>query len=108
MNQEIEKYINKQKSPQKEICKNLRKIIFETCPDIDEEMKWGVPVYAHGLFYIVALKDHVNLGFSIKNLSGKYLSMFDGGGKTTKHIQVKSLKDIDRPRIVKLLKLVKN
>jgi hypothetical protein len=47
----------------------LRTIIFRTFPGIKEEMKWGVPSYAEGKYYIVALKTHVNLGFSIKDLS---------------------------------------
>ena len=45
MNKEVEKYIEKQKSPQKEICKKLSKIILNTFPDIKEEMKMGVPWY---------------------------------------------------------------
>ena len=62
MNKEVEEYIEKQKSPQKEICKKLRKIILKTFPDIKEEMKLGVPWY-EGKYYIVALKTYVNLGF---------------------------------------------
>jgi uncharacterized protein YdhG (YjbR/CyaY superfamily) len=103
---DISAYIEKQKSPQKEICKKLREIIYNTFPDIKEEMKWGVPAFADGLFYIVALKDHVNLGFSIKGLTKKELSLFDGGGKTTKHIKIKSLKDLNQKRIINLLKVV--
>ena len=102
----VDQYIEKQKSPQKEICQHLRKIILETFPDIKEGMKWGVPAFAEGLYYIVALKDHVNLGFSSKGLNKEELALFDGGGKTTKHLVVKLL-ETDRERIVKLLKLVK-
>jgi len=69
MSLEIKGYIEKQKSPQREICKELRKIIFSIIPDVKEEMKWGVPTYDNNRFYIVALKDHVNLGFSLKGLS---------------------------------------
>ena len=43
MNKEVDDYIEKQKSPQKEICQELRKIILKTFPDIKEEMKLGVP-----------------------------------------------------------------
>jgi hypothetical protein len=32
-------------------------------------MKWGVPAYGDRKYYIVALKDHVNLGFSLKGLT---------------------------------------
>jgi hypothetical protein len=107
MNAKVEAYIQKQKSPQKEICQELRKIILKTFPDAKEEMKWGVPAFANGKFYIVALKDHVNLGFSIKGLSKDQMALFDSGGKTMKHIEIGTMQDIDEKRIVKLLKLVR-
>src|SRR5690606_6274927 len=97
---------NKQKSPQKEICIKLRNLIINTFPKIEEEMKWGVPAYGNGIYYIVALKDHVNLGFSLKGLTKEEISLFDGGGKTMKHIEIFSSKDIDKKRLVKLLMLV--
>ncbi|MFA5366866.1 MAG: DUF1801 domain-containing protein [Dehalococcoidia bacterium] len=106
MNKKVDDYIQKQHSPQQEICRALRKLILETFPDIEEEMKWGVPAFADGKFYIVALKDHVNLGFSIEGLSKEELALFDGGGKTTKHIQIAGLGDIEKERIIKLLRLV--
>lgn len=70
-------------------------------------MKLGVPMY-EDKYYIVALKDHVNLGFSMKNLSKEEKELFQGNGKTTKVLEIKSLKDINAKKIVKLLKLVKN
>jgi hypothetical protein len=106
MNTKVDDYINKQKSPQKDICQYLRRLILSTFPDVKEEMKWGVPAYADGNFYIVALKDHVNLGFSIKGLTTEALALFDGGGKTMKHIEINKLSNIDNERIIKLLKLV--
>ena len=106
MNQKVDEYIDKQKSPQKEICQELRRLIIKTFPKIEEEMKWGVPAYGNGKYYIVALKDHVNLGFSSKGLTKEDIALFDGGGNTTKHIEIASLKDIDKKRIVSLLKLV--
>lgn len=108
----VDEYIKKQKSPQKEICQKLRKIILKTFPGINEEMKVGVPCYGTtnedpcGKYYIAALKDHVNLGFSLKGLSKEEQKFFEGSGKTMKHIKVYSLKDIDEQKIIKLLKMV--
>jgi uncharacterized protein YdhG (YjbR/CyaY superfamily) len=99
-------YIEKQKSPQKEICIELRRIIFRTFPEIEEELKWGVPTFAKGKYYFVALKDHVNLGFSLKGLSKEEQKLFEGTGKTMKHIKIRSLKEINQKEIVDLLKLV--
>ena len=113
MNDKVDEYIKKQKSPQKEICQKLREIILKTCPEINEEMRVGVPCYGHtkkdicGKYYIAALKDHVNLGFSLKGLSDKEIALFEGTGKTMKHIKVYSLKEMDEKKIVKLIKLVK-
>ena len=105
MSNQIDDYINKQGSPQKEICQNLRKLILKTLPDTKEEMKWGVPVFAGGKFYIAALKDHVNLGFAINGLTKEEVALFEGGGKTMKHIKVDKI-DIDENKIAELLRLV--
>jgi hypothetical protein len=106
MSNAVDDYINKQVSPQKEILRELRALILKTFPDAREEMKWGVPAFADGKFYIVALKNHVNLGFSTAGLTKEEIALFDGGGKTTKHIQIAAADDIDEERITNLLELV--
>lgn len=99
-------YYSKQKLPQRDICLKLRDIILNMYPDIKESMLWGVPVFNDGLFYIVALKDHVNLGFTVSNLSKEDEKLFEGGGKTTRKIEIDSLEDIDKDRIEMLLEFV--
>ena len=105
MSQEVNEYIEKQNSPQKEICRILREIILKTYPNIKEEMKWGVPYYGN-IYYFVALKTHVNLGFSIKKLNPDEIKLLEGTGKTMRHIKIKNMKDIEEEKIVKLLKMV--
>ena len=104
MNKEVSKYIEKQKSPQKEICKKLRKLVLKTLPKIDEKIKMGVAWY--GKYYIVGLQDSVNLGFSVKNLSKKDMDNFNGAGTYMRHLKFKNIKEIDEKKIVKFLKLV--
>ena len=106
MNKEVTDYIKKQKLPQKEICQKLRKIIIKTFPKIKEKMWVGVPWY-EGKYYIVALKDHVNLGFAVTGLPKKELGMFEGKGKTMRHIKIYKPKDIEEKKIAKLLKIAK-
>ncbi len=106
MSRTVDDYIEKQKSPQKEICQKLRAVILRTFPDISEEMKLGVPWY-EGKYYIVALKNHVNLGFSLEGLSREEKSLFEGGGKTMKHLKISSPEEIDEAKIAELLKVVK-
>lgn len=102
----VDIYIEKQKSPQREICLKLRELIFRFFPGIREEMKWGVPAYGDGRYYIVALKDHVNLGFSVKGLSEEARKLLKGSGKTMMHLEFYSLGDIDEEKIYKLMLLV--
>lgn len=102
---QVEKYIEKQKSPQREIVKKLRATILKALPAIKEEFKMGVPWY-EGKFYVVALKDHVNMGFSVNGLSEQEMALFEGKGKMMRHVKFYSLEDVDEARVVKLLRLV--
>jgi hypothetical protein len=106
MNKQVKEYLARLPSPQKEICTRLRKIILATCPDIEESFKNGVPWY-ECKYYIVGLKDHVNLGFSVEGLSAKQMSLLEGKGKYMRHIKLYSVDDIDEQKIGKLLKMVK-
>jgi hypothetical protein len=91
--EQVEHYVEKQRSPQKEIVRRLRKIILKTFP---------VPWY-EGKLYVAALKDHVNVGFCLKGLSEKEKRLLEGSGRTMRHIKIYSLKDIDDKKVEKLL-----
>jgi hypothetical protein len=92
MDKKVTDYFDKQSSPQKEICHKLRSIVLKTLSNKGEEMKWGVPAFLGGKLYIVALKDHVNFGYN-------------DGSKKMKHVEIKSLDDIDSKKIIELIKL---
>ncbi len=51
------------------------------------------------------MKNQVNLGFSINGLSKEQIALFEGTGKTMRHIKIRTLTDIDEKKIVKLLKI---
>lgn len=105
MDPKVDDYIEKQIYPHKELCRILRDIILNTFPSIKEEMKYGVPYYGNK-FYFVALKTHVNLGFSIKGLTTEELNLFEGTGKTTRHLKISSKDDINEDKIKSLLQMV--
>ena len=105
MHEGVKNYIEKQKSPQREIALKLREIIMKTYPNIDETMKNGVPWY-EDKYYIGAFKKKVHLGFSVKDLSTEERDLFEGSGKFMRHIKIFSLEDIDESKISKLLKIV--
>lgn len=107
MNGEVKKYIDKQKSPQKEICISLRKILLKALPEIKEEMKWGALVYDDGRYYIGVVRYGVNFGFAINGLDKKEVALLEGSGKTMRHIKIEKLKDIDKKKLIELIKLVK-
>ena len=105
MSSEIEAYLEKQRPIQREIVQRLRIIVLKTFPRIKEELKMGVPWY-EGKYYIVALKDHVNMGFSVKGLSEQEIALFEVKGKMMRHVKFYSLEDVDETRVVKLLRLI--
>jgi len=106
MDEEVEKYIEKQQAPQKEILKKVRDLILESLTDCEEKVAWGVVTFAEGKFYIAALKNKVHVGFAINGLSKEEISQFEGSGKTMRHIKIHSLSDIDEKKLVKLIKMV--
>ena len=105
MSQKVEEYIKKQESPQKEIISILRKLILKTLPNMKEDFKLGVPWYEEK-FYLVGLRDHVNLGFAVKGLSTSEMALFEGKGKIMRHRKFYSTNDINEIEIAKLLDLV--
>ncbi len=106
MNNQADAYIEKQKSPQKEILKELRMIFRETLPNCKEEMRWGVVTFGDGKFYIAAMKNRVHVGFVITGLSKEEMSLFEGNGKTMRHIKITTIENIDKTNLVKLIKMV--
>jgi len=106
MNKQVYDYLEKQKSPQKEILQKLRNIFLKTLPNCEEKSAWGVITFAGGKFYIAAMKNRVHVGFSINGLSKDEINLFEGSGKMMRHIKIHSLNDIDEMKLVKLIKLV--
>jgi hypothetical protein len=72
----------------------------------EEKMRWGAPTYAGGKFYIVVLKNHVNVGFAITGLDENEIELFEGRGKTMRHIKIHSLEDINEKKLVSLIEMV--
>jgi hypothetical protein len=106
MESQIEAYIQKQKSPQKEIILKVREIFQETLPVLEEKKAWGVITYACGKFYLGAINNRVHVGFAISGLSTDEIGLFEGNGKTMRHIKIRTIDGIDKDRLVELIKLV--
>ena len=106
MDKQVQDYIEKQKSPQKEILHKVRKIFLNTLPSCEEKSAWGAITFAGGKFYIAAMKNRVHVGFAINGLNKEEIGLFEGSGKTMRHIKIYSLEDIDEKKLVKLIRLV--
>ncbi len=106
MNNPVDAYIEKQKSPQKEILQELRRIFRETLPNCKEEKRWGAVTFGDGKFYVAAMKNRVHVGFAITGLSDEEMSLFEGNGKTMRHIKIPTVEKIDKTKLVKLIKMV--
>ena len=106
MDKQVNAYLEKQKSPQKEIIQKVRKIFQKTLLNSAEEMRWGVITYAAGKFYVAAMKNRVHVGFAITGLSKDEISLFEGSGKTMRHIKIPTLEDVDEEKLVELIEMV--
>lgn len=102
MSTDVDSYIQKQPQPQGEIVAKLRALIHAQYPDIPEEMKMGVPWYG-GKFYLVGLKDHVNMGFCLGDKALE--SQLDVIGKQTGHLEFRTVEDVDEAKLTKLMDL---
>jgi len=106
MDEKVKQYIDKQKSPQKEIILSVRKIFFKIIKNCEEKYGWGVIVLCGGKFYIAAMKSRVHVGFSIIGLDKEEITLLEGGGKTMRHIKIPDLASIDEAKLEKLIALV--
>lgn len=61
LNKKVDEYINKSADFAKPILNYLRKIIHDTCPDVEEVIKWGIPHFDYKgemMCILAAYKNH--------------------------------------------------
>jgi len=52
------------------------------------------------------MKNRVHVGFAITGLNSDEIGLFEGSGKTMRHIKIPTLENIDEKKLVRLIKLV--
>ena len=70
---EIDAYIGKSELFARPILKHLRKIIHQTCPEIEEKIKWAFPCFLYNgaiICDIAAFKEHCSFGFWLAEQMG--------------------------------------
>ena len=68
----VDAYIDKSADFAKPILEHFRKLVHETCPDVVETIKWGMPSFEYKgiLAGIAAFKNHATFGFWKHSLLG--------------------------------------
>ena len=106
MDKKISQYIDRQPPLQRKIILTVRKIFYDTLPDCDEAYRWGVIAFSGGKFYLAGMKERVHVGFAIQGLDKKETDLFEGNGKTMRHLKINNLRDIDQKHLAGLIRLV--
>ncbi|ALX48302.1 DUF1801 domain-containing protein [Lentibacillus amyloliquefaciens] len=106
--EEVDQFISNLPKDIQNITVALRKIIFESSPELTEEFKWSMPNYSYNglVCYLQTSKKHVNLGFHKGNeLQEKDINkLLQGTGKTMRHIRIKKTEEIHPEAFTSLIK----
>ncbi len=92
---DIDKFIEGYGDWRTERLRELRKLINESAPELEEGFKWGVPVWSHnGLVCAISgFKDHVKMNF----FKGAYLddpnNVFNSGLDSKEHRSINLAKN---------------
>jgi hypothetical protein len=108
----ISEYIRKNQDWRGELIRQIRELILETKPEIEEEWKWNSPVWSHhGMICSAgAFKKHVSLTFFKGSDLEKETDLFNSpaDSKSTRSIIWKEKDAMDREALIKLLLLAIN
>ena len=102
MNEQVTQYINEAPEEHQQIMQELRKLLHEAVPHVQESFKWSRPVFStHTSFaYLLANKTYVTLGFNDAKKLNDPKGLLEGTGKDMRHIKIKKAADIDRELIL--------
>jgi len=107
MNQEVTEYIQKLPQWQSAICENLRKVVYETVPEIAERIQYGKPHYlknGHYAAVISVAKDKVSFSIfnagKLEDIKGFFTSTTSPERKTA---TIKNGQEVDYDLLAKLL-----
>jgi hypothetical protein len=92
----VAEYINGLDDWRGEAVSILHRLVKEAAPDAKESIKWARPVYEESgpLCYIMAFKNHVNLGFWRGVDLPDDAGILEGSGEKMRHVKVSGLDDI--------------
>lgn len=103
----VKEYLEKQTPERRKIMEYLREVLLEVVPDLNEKMEWGVMCYGD-IYYIANLPKQINMGFSIIGLAPEEVKLFQGTGKTMRHLKFQNIDSVDREELVEIIRLVRD
>lgn len=103
---DVDDYINSQEDWAKGIIAELRMLIKESSPEIEEAVKWAQPVFSLNgpMIFVKAHKKHVNFGFWRGVQLSDPKGLLEGTGEKMRHVKVTQLSDIDHDAYGELVK----
>jgi hypothetical protein len=101
MNTAVTKYIEEAAGPQAEAMRRLRQLIHATVPGIQEEFKWGRPVFRakKDLAYFKTTRAYLTLGFFHTQQLDDPDGLLEGTGKDMRHIKIRNADAINEELI---------
>ena len=106
--QEIDKFINELTDWRGKWIAKFRALILKTAPEVTEDWKWGVPVWAYKGNVVASgvFKDHVKLNFfkgaSLPDPKGLFNAGLDA--KATRAIDISENQKIDEAALKELIR----
>ena len=104
-NKKVDEYIFKMADFAKPILTHLRQIIFETCPDVEEDIKWGIPHYAYKgdhLVMMAGFKQHCSFSlYKAELMKDKIIQESVKAGKKFGYMdKVKDLSELPNKKVL--------
>jgi hypothetical protein len=98
-------WIERQPSPQREILRELRQMIRDTGPELEEKVKWAAPWYEgnDSVVYLASQPKYATFGVCNGAMLNDAGGQLEGTGKSMRHVKVHALDDELRERLEELL-----
>ncbi|MFZ1306687.1 MAG: DUF1801 domain-containing protein [Ferruginibacter sp.] len=106
MSHYVDEYIDNLSETQQAIAKNLRSLLFNLVPEIQEKLSFKIPFYHYfGMFcYINAIPNGIDLGLCRgKDLTGEFPSLELKGRAIVASVSLHSVKDIKEKEVREII-----
>lgn len=106
MSQYVDEYIDNLSDTQQAIAENVRRLLFNLVPEIQEKLSFKIPFYHYfGMFcYINAIPNGIDLGLCRgKDLTGEFPSLELKGRAIVATVSLHAVKDIKEKKIQEII-----